>query len=104
MRTNSTNKATTGNIQNNLLLLALFDRRSGDHSLSRRALSYMGRISSCACPAVQLAEIRPKTAANIDCLSGRVEACFPPARRGSVRSPMVQEFGLKYSRYKDGTM
>jgi hypothetical protein len=64
----------------------------------------MERISPCACRAVELAKIRPKTAASMEDLSSRVEACFPPTRRGSVGAPIVQEFWLKYSRYKDGTM
>jgi hypothetical protein len=104
MRTNSSNKALLVASRKIYCCSSLFKRRSGDTRCPEVRSRHMERISPCACRAVQLAEIRPRTPDSLEDLSGRVEACFPPTRRGSVRSPIVQEFWLKYSRYKDGTM
>jgi hypothetical protein len=104
MRTNSSSKALLVASRKIYCCSSLFNRRSGDTRCPEVRSRHMEGFRPCVCRAVQLAEIRPKTAASLEDLSGRVEARFPPTRRGSVRPPIVQQFWLKYSRYKDGTM
>jgi len=73
MRTNSSNKALLAAFQKSTAARrCLTGARETTHCPEVRS-RHVERISPCACRAVQLAEIRPKTAAGLEDLSGLVE-------------------------------
>jgi hypothetical protein len=104
MRTNSSNKALLAASRKIYCCSSLFNRRRETTALSRSRSPSYGEDFAVRMPGRSACGNPPQNRCSLEDLSGRVEACFPPTRRGSVRSPIVQEFWLKYSRYKDGTM